>query len=187
MTTWTLGVGKLVFMFIINEKWLGEVLSDARTNGSKEYVEYILDGCREVDILPYDLATDALNKGMYDSDDLLGLLLERTCGKDESITDVATSILQEDIVKFIKDDLLHYKHMVIILDRVWLFTERDLTEWELEDMAGYRFANGIVTNRDYETTEEMYVYRIDREFYKQTKLHTGNVVLTLIEEMLVEY
>lgn len=174
-------------MFIINEKWLGEVLLDARMNGSKAYVEYVLEGCRENDILPYDLATDALNKGMYDSDDLLGLLLERTCGKDESITDVATSILQEDIVESIKDDLLHNRYMVVILDRVWLFTENNLAPYELEDMAEYMFANGIYSNREDRETQTMYVYTIDREYYKETKLHTGNVILTQIKELLVQY
>lgn len=175
-------------MFIVNVKWLDEVLSDFRANGSKEYVEYILDGCKSEEILPYDLATEAISKGMYNSDDLLGILLERICDRGESIADVAISILQEDIVNYIRHDLLHYEHMVVILDRVWLFTWRDLADYELQDMEGYRFANGIVSNRDnYESTESMFVYRIEREYYKHIRLSTGNVVFTLLDEFLVEY
>lgn len=175
-------------MFIVNGVWLDEVLSDARMNGSKEYVEYILDGCKEDDILPYDLATEAVNKGMYDADDLLGLLLERTCGNGENITDVAISILQEDITKFIKDDLLFHRYMIVIQDRVWLFTEKNLAPYELEDMPSYMVDNGIVSNRKgRKTTETMYIYTIDEEYDKDMHLATGNVVLALIKEFSVEY
>lgn len=175
------------YMFAVNEVWLNEVLLNARTNGSKEYVEYILDGCKEDDTLPYDLSTEAINKGMYDSDDLLGALLEKTCDKGENIADVAISILQEDIAKCIRHDLLHYRYMVVILDRVWLFTEDNLSSYELEDMAAYMFANGIYSNREDRETETMYVYTIDKEYYKGTRFYTGNVILTQIQELLVEY
>lgn len=175
------------FMFIVNVKWLDEVLSNARMNGSKEYVEYILHGCKEDDILPYDLATEAVNKGMYDSDDLLGILLEKTCDKGENIADVAVSVIQEDIVNYIRHDLLQYRYMVVILDRVWLFTEDNLSSYELEDMPSYMVENGIVSNRKDRETETMFVYRIDEEYHKQLHLPMGNVILTLLDEFLVEY
>jgi len=176
-------------MCIVNKVWLEEVLLKARMEDGKAYLEYVLDGCSEEEVLPYDLAKEAIDKGMYDSNDLLGMLLERSCGKGESIEDVAISILQEDIAEAIKKDLAGYRYMINILNRVWLFKESNLALYEIDDIEDYMEENGIVRDNadNYENAEFMYIYVVGNERHKESKYYTDKLSIVLLKEEIVQF